>query len=144
DGAGQLITRDPASGAAGVEVRKAALRLEADSRAPRQLSLFAVGWAVNVQSLQADLRVPPGWRLLGATGIDRVPGSWLGRWNLFAFFFVLLTAVAASRLLGRQWGAAALVTLVLLQGETGAPRLTWLVLLGATAVMSAAPAGFLR
>src|SRR6185295_11316592 len=75
-GDGQLITRDPgAEGAAGVEVRQSALTLEADSRLPRAGALMAVGWALNVQSLQAELLLPPGWRLLGTTGVDQAPGS---------------------------------------------------------------------
>ena len=103
-----------------------------------------MGWAADVQSLRADLQVPPGWRLLGATGVDRVPGSWFGRWNLFALFFVLVTSLAAGKLLGRSPGLLALGALILLQGEPGAPQLVWLVLLGALAVMHAAPAGVLR
>src|SRR6185295_20282899 len=85
---GQLITRDPVSGNGGVELRTAALKLEADSRMARASSLPAVGWTSGVQSLQANVHLPPGWRLFGATGVDVVGGSWLGRWNLFGFFFV--------------------------------------------------------
>ena len=145
DGAGQLITRDPgAEGAAGVELRQAALRLEADSRLPRAGARPAVGWALNVQSLQADLLLPPGWRLLATTGVDEAPGSWISGWNLWGFFFVLVTAMGVFKLFGPRWGALALVTLVLLHGEAGAPRLVWLSLLVTLAVMNAAPRGVLR
>ena len=145
DGAGQLITRDPgAEGAAGVELRQAALRLEADSRLPRSGAVAAVGWALNVQSLQAELLLPPGWRLLATTGVDEAPGSWISGWDLWGFFFVLVTAMGVFKLFGPRWGALALVTLVLLHGEAGAPRLVWLSLLVTLAVMNAAPPGVLR
>ena len=145
DGAGQLITSDPgAEGAAGVELRQAALRLEADSRLPRSGAVAAVGWALNVQSLKADLLLPPGWRLLATTGVDEAPGSWISGWDLWGFFFVLVTAMGVFKLFGPRWGALALVTLVLLHGEAGAPRLVWLSLLVTLAVMNAAPPGVLR
>lgn len=144
DGAGQLVTRATPNGAAGVEVRTAALALEADSRLPRAGALPAVGWDLNVQSLHAELRVPPGWRLLGATGVDAAPGSWAAGWDLYAFFFVVLTAVAADRVLGRRWGVLALIALVALHGETGAPRVVWLYLVGVLALLGVVPAGRMR
>jgi hypothetical protein len=144
DGAGQLVTRAAPDGAAGVEVRAAELKLEADSRLPGAGALPAVGWDVSVQSLSAELRVPPGWRLLAATGVDSAPGSWAAGWDLYAFFFVILTAVAADRVLGRRWGLLALAALVALHGETGAPRFVWLYLVGALALAGAAPPGRLR
>ncbi|HVQ27949.1 MAG TPA: hypothetical protein VMV21_00100, partial [Vicinamibacteria bacterium] len=48
------------------------------------------------------------------------------------------------KLFGTRSGALALATLVLLQGEAGAPRLVWLSLLVTLAVMNAAPRGILR
>jgi hypothetical protein len=144
DGQGQVVTRDPGNDRRGVEVRRQALRLEADSRLARRGALPAVGWDVGVQSLRAELLLPPGWRLFGATGVDDAPGSWLSSWNLFAFFFVLLTTIAVGRLFGRRWAALALVTLVLLHDEPDAPRLEWLALVATFAVMNAAPAGVLR
>ena len=143
-GTGQLITSDPgATGAAGVELREAALNLEADSRLPRAGPLTAVGWALNVQTLQADLLLPPGWRLLGTTGVDQAAGSWMSRWNLWAFFFVLVTATGVSKLFGPRWGALCLVTLIVLHGEPGAPRLVWLSLLVSRAVIIKGRAAFL-
>lgn len=145
DGTGQLITRDSGpDGPTGVELRQAALSLEADSRLPRAGPLPAVGWTLNVQTLQADLLLPPGWRLLGTTGVDQAPGSWLSRWNLWGFFFVLVTAVGVHKLFGSRWGALSLLSLILLHGESGAPRLVWLSLLLTMAVMNAAPPGALR
>ncbi len=144
DGTGQLVTQDPNDSRPGVEVRHRTLQLEADSRWPRGGRMPAVGWDVGVQSLQANLLVPPGWRFVGALGVDNVPGSWLGSWNLWAFFLVILTGLAAYRVLGVRFGALALLALVLVHDEPGAPRLVWLFLIAALAVHHAAPEGRLR
>ncbi|HET7292260.1 MAG TPA: hypothetical protein VFM88_07540 [Vicinamibacteria bacterium] len=143
-GTGQLVTQDPSDGRPGVEVRQRVLQLEADSRWPRRGRMPAVGWNVGVQSLRARLLLPPGWRFLGALGADNAPGSWLGSWSLYAFFFVILTAFAAHRLFGPRFGALTLVALVLVHGEAGAPRIVWLFLVAALAVHKAAPEGWLR
>jgi len=143
-GAGQLVTQDPNDGRPGVEVRQRALQLEADSRWPRGGRIPAVGWDVGVQSLQANLLVPPGWRFVGALGVDNAPESWLGSWNLYAFFLVILTAFAAYRVFGTRFGILTLIALVLVHGEPGAPRLEWLFLIAALAVHQAAPEGRLR
>lgn len=144
DGRPELVTEDPRSRESGVELRKSQVALEADSRLPRGGALSAVGWGASVQALRAELMLPPGWRLLATRGVDRAAGSWAGSWDLFAFFLVLLVAIGSDRLLGRRWGALALVTLVLLHGEPGAPRLVWLFLLAALALLAVAPAGILR
>ena len=143
-GRAELVTQDPQTAEAGVELRQKTVTVEADSRSPRGFSAPAVGWGASVQSLRSELLLPPGWRLLGATGVDQAPGSWIGTWNLFAFFFVLVVAAACARLLGRGPASLALLTLVLLHGEAEAPRLVWLSLLGAVAVLGVAPEGRLR
>jgi hypothetical protein len=144
-GEGQLVTKDPGPEAAnGVELRQAALSLQADLRLPRAGAAPAVGWGVNVQSLAANLQLPPGWRLLATTGVDQASGSWTSRWNLWGFFFVLLTALGVARLFGPRWGLVALATLVLLHGESGAPRLAWLSLVLTMAVLNVAPRGVLK
>ncbi len=143
-GRAELVTQDPQTAEAGVELRQKTVKVEADSRSPRGFSAPAVGWGASVQSLRTELLLPPGWRLLGATGVDQAPGSWIGSWNLFAFFFVLVVAAASARLLGRGPAALALLTLFLLHGEAEAPRLIWLSLLGAGAVVAVAPEGRLK
>jgi len=143
-GTGQLLTKNPQTGEAGLELRETALQLEADSRLPRDSGLSAVGWRVETQSLQAELRLPPGWRLLAAWGVDTARSSWISRWDLFAFFFVLITAFAAGKLFGPRWTALALLSSILLHGERDAPRLIWLSLLGACALLRALSPGALR
>lgn len=142
-GESQVITRG-GGGLPGVELRRVAVAAKAESRLPRAGALPAVGWDVNVQSLRGTLRLPPGWRLLGATGVDQIPNSWLSRFTLFSFFFVLIVALAAGKLSGLRTGLLAAAALVLCHGEVGAPEAIWISLLAATALLGVVPAGLFR
>jgi hypothetical protein len=141
DGQDQLVTAHPGTKAAGVEVRRSALRVEADSRVAARGSIPAVGWTTGVEQLRATLHVPPGWSLLGARGVDQLPGTWTSRWTLLGFFFVLVVTLAVYRLFGLRPAAVALATLVLLHGEPGAPSAVWLSLVAAIALQRVAPPG---
>jgi hypothetical protein len=143
-GQDQLVTADPVTSAAGVELRASALRLEADSRLVLRGAVPAVGWTTGVEQLQAVLHVPPGWSVVGATGVDRLPGTWTSRWTLLGFFFVLIVTLAVHRLLGLRPAILALVALVLTHGEPGAPFAVWLSLVAAIALQRVAPAGWMR
>ncbi|NOV31590.1 hypothetical protein [Methylomonas sp. ZR1] len=141
DGQSQLITQ-LADGNQGVEVRRGAIQLNADSRIEADLSsLSASGWQQRFQQVQAELNIPPGWRLLAVSGVDNVPNSWLNRWTLLDLFLVLIAALAAGRLWSPQWGAFALLSLALIWHETDAPRLIWLNMLAVLALLRVLPAG---
>ncbi|ETR73214.1 MAG: hypothetical protein OMM_01127 [Candidatus Magnetoglobus multicellularis str. Araruama] len=72
----------------GIEIRTGHLDLTADSRYSNRISqLPAIGWDHSMNNVCAHLNLPPGWRLLAASGIDTVKGSWLGRWRLLDFFW---------------------------------------------------------
>ena len=144
DGQDQLVTADPETKAAGVELRRSALELEADSRIALGGEIPAVGWTTGVEQLQATLHVPPGWSLLAASGVDRVPGTWTSRWTLLSFFLVLIVTLAVQRLFGLRPAALALLALVLLHGEPGAPFVVWLSLIAAIALQRVAPAGLFQ
>ena len=139
DGQEQLVTLGRDGAGRGLEVRRRPLALEADARLPRSSSLRAVGWSAGVEQLRAQLHLPPGWSLLGASGVDAVPGTWASRWNLLGFFFVLLVAIGVHRLFGVRPAVVALLALILTYGEAGAPFLVWLSLLGALALRRVAP-----
>jgi hypothetical protein len=142
DGQDQLLTAQPESGATGLELRRSELNLVADSRFPRHGSaLHAVGWSVDVEQLRSRLHLPPGWSILGAGGVDQLPGTWTSRWTLLGFFFVLLVTFAVYRLLGWRYSLLALFALVFCHREPGAPSLVWLSLLGAMALRRVAPDG---
>ena len=143
DGQDQLVTAHPETKAAGVELRRSALQLEADSRLALGGAIPAVGWTTGVEQLQATLHVPPGWSLLGSTGVDRLPGTWTSRWTLLGFFFVLIVTLAVHRLFGLRPAVLALAALVFTHGEPGAPSAVWLSLVAAIALQRVAPAGWI-
>jgi hypothetical protein len=142
-GQDQLVTAHPETKAAGVELRRSALQLEADSRLALGEAIPAVGWTTGVEQLQATLHVPPGWSVFGATGVDRLPGTWTSRWTLLGFFFVLIVTLAVHRLFGLRPAVLALAALVLTHGEPGAPSAIWLSLVAAIALQRVAPAGWI-
>lgn len=140
-----LITRATENGLGGVEIRSPELRFTAESRVDEGLSrLKIVGWDHDIQTLSATLRLPPGWMLVGGQGVDKMPGTWFESWRLWDFFFVLLVALAAGRLLGWGWTPLALITLVLSHGFDDAPAWSWVVLLATLALVRVVPDGKVR
>ncbi|MDR3415865.1 MAG: hypothetical protein P4L83_06745, partial [Nevskia sp.] len=142
DGEPQPITRRSGDDQ-GVEVRHAALELVAASRIEGRVSRLPVnGWDHEVQGVDTVLRLPPGWRLFAASGVDNVPQTWVGRWSLLDLFAVLIAAAAALRLFGLRWGGLMLLMLLLSWQEAAAPRWSWLNLIATVALLRALPASF--
>lgn len=139
----QTITRLNEQGRAGVELRNGAALLGADSRIEGALrELPASGWNADFDAANATLRLPPGWLLLHAGGVDAAEGSWVARWTLWDFFFVLLGSLAAGRLLGWRSGALLGIALALTWHRPGAPsNLLWLALLATLALARLLPEG---
>jgi hypothetical protein len=139
-GTPRFITRLPDSPEKGIEVRQGQIDLVADSRIEGgATSLPASGWLLDFQSLRAHLHLPPGWDLLAVSGVDNLPNSWLNRWTLLDLFLVLIIALAVARLWSWAWGALALITMVLTWQEPNAPRMIWLNLLAAFALLRLLP-----
>ncbi|MCA1851171.1 MAG: hypothetical protein LC647_01895, partial [Beggiatoa sp.] len=142
DGVPQLITTLPGSRRPGVEVRRGTLNLDARSRLEGALrSPPAVGWDHDFQGLSATLHLPPGWRLLAASGMDDATATWLMRWTLLDLFLVLLAGIAIGRLWGPASGLLGLVALCLIWQEPAAPTTIWLHLCAATALVRVLPEG---
>lgn len=134
-----LITKD-AKKNSGVELRERKINLNAEGRYDHTLQhLDIVGWNHNVQSLQADLHLPPGWSLLGVAGVDQVRNTWIDSWSLFEFFILLLIAFAMGRLFGWPWGLVAGVAMVLAHGHQDAPRYVWFHLIAALGLLRLLP-----
>jgi hypothetical protein len=141
NGSNQFITQDK-TGKQGVEVRNGTITLDADSRIVGSVgSTSAVGWEQDFHTVNAELNLPPGWRLLAASGVDNAPDSWISRWTLLDLFLVLIAALATGRLWNHYWGGLALVTLVLIWHEPGSPHFVWLNILAATALIKVLPQG---
>ena len=142
NGQNQLITQLKNSKQQGVEVRKGGLTLKADSRLIGDINhLSAVGWQQKFHHVSAELNLPPGWRLLAASGVDNVPDSWISRWTLLDLFLVLIASLAISRLWSVPWGIFALFTLVLIWHEADAPQYIWLNILATLALIKVLPQG---
>lgn len=138
----QLITRQAGSDRQGVEVRKGQITLDADSRIVGSVNdTAAVGWQQRFHQVGAELHLPPGWRLLAASGVDNVPESWVSRWTLLDLFLVLIVALATGRIWNAAWGGLVLLTLTLIWHEPDAPQFVWLHILAATALIKVLPAG---
>jgi hypothetical protein len=145
DGADQPITQRVQGGPAGFEVRQVNLSAEAEARIEGDRHHPpVVGWAHDFQSVGATLALPPGWRLLHASGADQVEGTWVRGLSLLDLFLVLVVALAAGRLFGIRAGVLALVTMFLLVQEAKAPTWIWLAVLVGEALVRALPAGNLR
>lgn len=129
----------------GIEVRRGQIALDAASRYTHSVSTLPVtGWQHDFQTVSSTLYLPPGWKLFSAHGADNLPHTWLQSWTLLDLFLVLIIAVAIGRLWGWKWGAFALVTMALIWHEPGAPKLIWLNLLAAIALLRVLPEGLLK
>jgi len=141
-GQDQPITKRAGGEQLGIETALGALALEADSRVEGGATrLPAVGWDHDFDSLSASLMIPPGYRLLHATGVDDADDTWVSRWDLLSIFFVLLIAVAVWRLFGPHAAALGVAALVLSWNELGAPQMTWLALAVLEGLRRVAPPG---
>ncbi|MBS1215014.1 MAG: uncharacterized protein H6R26_3631, partial [Proteobacteria bacterium] len=142
DGVPQLVTRLGEKGPVGVEVRRGSVNMSADSRLEGETWHFpATGWDKDFRAVKTRLHLPPGWRLFAATGVDNAPDSWVNRWTLLDLFLVLIAALAVARLWNWPYALLALVSLALFWHEPGAPRLVWLNLLAAIALLRVLPDG---
>lgn len=139
----QFITRLESHNTAGVELRYGDIELEAESRiAPEQITtLPAVGWKLNVGSLRTQLNLPPGWRLIAASGPDNASTTWINRWSLLDIFIVLVLALSFGRLWGPLPGIGALIAMVLIYHEPNSPQLVWLNVLIPIALLRVLPQG---
>ena len=143
-GAGQLITRNPDTGAIGVELRSRNLHLEATGRLTQRASLPATGWRSDAESVRVTLNLPPGWRLFALFGADWVRGDWLTAWTLLDLFLLLVFTLAVFRIRGWATALLAFAAFGLAYHEPGAPRYSWLALLVPIALEPHIPSGLGR
>jgi hypothetical protein len=137
-----LVTTDGKTD--GVEVREMELNLVAGLRLPDRGATPSGGWRLPLESIDATLHLPYGYRLLGAIGADRSPDSWIAKWSLLDLFIVALIALLAGRFLGWPWALATIGFLALSLHEGGAPRWTLAVALALALLMRVLPEGRLR
>ncbi|MEO1246949.1 MAG: hypothetical protein AAFX56_14805 [Pseudomonadota bacterium] len=141
DGQQILVTEGADDGQRGVEIRQPAVRLETLARTEDRGAIPVSGWDTRFTSIQTELNLPPGQRLLAAPGADSANGSWLREWQLLDIFLLLIITASAWKLLGRSAGIVAFAGLALSYHEAGAPSWLWLNLLATAALLRVAPAG---
>lgn len=122
-----LITLD--EGMEGIEVRSPAIQLEAVTRTESTSGFSASGWDTRADQYSATLHLPPGWRVLHASGIDRVWGTWLSKWDLWDVFLVLIIVSATRKLISNSAAALAGGAFIIALHEAGTPLLIIPVLL---------------
>lgn len=141
----QFITRMTDSPNTGVELRNGAIEISADSEYQGGLGKIpATGWNHDFQKVSAKLFLPPGYRLLHATGIDNIPATWLNHWTLLDIFVLLIFTITLAKLYSKPMAAIGFVTLALLYHEPGAPRWVWLAILIGVALIRTIPNGRFR
>jgi hypothetical protein len=140
-----LLISKGEDGRSGIELRDQQLDLSAGLRLPTHRGAIpSSGWQLPLESIDATLHLPHGYRLLGTTGVDRSPDSWVAQWSLLDLFVVALIALLAGRLLGWPWALLAAGYLALAQHESAAPLWTLAVTLALTLLLRALPEGRLR
>ncbi|MBB5207783.1 hypothetical protein [Chiayiivirga flava] len=136
-----LVTRGASPELSGVEMRDPAVSLDTGARAPRGGSLPANGWTQPFDSASTVLHLPPGYRLLGATGADRAGGSWWDAWSLLDIFLLSLFALMAFRLGGVALGAGLVAWVLLAWHEPLAPRVSLLCAVALSLLLRHLPPG---
>lgn len=145
DGKEQFITQRKGTEKSGIELREGVLNLIADSSYQGNIStLPATGWDHNFQQVSGRLHLPPGWKLINAGGIDKIPHTWVKRWTLLDFFIVLIFTIALANLFSKPLAGVAFITLVLIYQEPNAPKYIWLALLIGFALLKHLPEGRLK
>ena len=140
-----LLISQGEAGRSGVELRDQQLDLDAGLRLPTHRGeIPGAGWQLPLESIDATLHLPHGYRLLGTTGVDRSPDSWVAQWSLLDLFVLALIALLAGRLLGWPWALLAAGYLALAQHEGGAPLWTLALTLALALLLRALPQGRLR
>ncbi len=144
DGQGLLITKNPATGAPGVEIRVRDIDLQGAGRIPNRSNFSATGWQADADSLSASLNLPPGWRLFALFGADWTNGDWLTAWTLLDLFLLLIFTLAVFRIWGIVPAILAFVAFGISYHEPGAPRYIWLALLVPLALLRVVPEGIAK
>lgn len=137
--AGQLLTKNPKTGADGFEVRQRNFSYVATGTMQTGGDLPASGWSAEAENVRVNLNLPPGWRAFAVWGPDWVDGEWLSSWTLLDLFLLLIFTLAVQRLCGVPAAVVAFLAFVLFCHEPDAPKYAWLLLLIPIALLRVVP-----
>lgn len=136
-----LVTQGADPTLSGVELRDPSVQLDTGARAALDGALPANGWTQPFDAASAVLHLPPGYRLLGATGADSASGSWWDAWSLLDLFMLSLFALMAWRLGGIALGGALVAWFLLAWHEPLAPRVSLLSAVALSLLLRHLPPG---
>ena len=142
----RLITyEDPESKTRpGINLDKRSSQVRAVSEVDRTRRISSNGWDVDSFSLDATLHLPPGWRLMGSFGIDKVENSWLSMWSIWDVFIGLLLVSLVFRFAGPIWATLVAFAVLLTYQDNFLPTVGWLVLAGLAYLHSLVKTGWFR
>lgn len=143
NGEPSLITLD-SDGKTGIQVNSGPLEVTSVSRISSPRSFSTSGWDHDFQNVQSVVHLPPGWKVISASGVDRAYPTWISKWSLMDVFIVLLIAGAFAKLFSMPVGALALVTLAISYQAPGSPKLVWIGLAMTIALTQHLPVGKVR
>lgn len=121
DGDPVLITKDKLF--EGIEVRSPNIELKAVTRTESTSAFSASGWDARADQYSATLHLPPGWRVLHASGVNEIWGTWLSKWDLWDVFLVLIIISATRKLISNRVAILAGGTFLVSLHEPGTPLL---------------------
>ena len=130
-----LITED--DGIQGIEIRSPEINLSAITRIDSHTRFSTNGWDARADEFSASLHTPPGWRVLHASGVDFVKGTWISKWDLWDIFLLLIIIAATRKLLGIKTAVLATLALVVSYHESGVPVALFAALLLILALLPA-------
>jgi hypothetical protein len=134
-----LLTHAPGSTLAGVEVRQGSLDLVAEWILHDRTTVPAVGWSEDLRELDLTVNTPPGWLLVGATGVDDFDAGLLRNLSLPNLILIALVAIALGWLGRPWWGAIAGAGLLLGTQQWDLPLWPWVVALATLVVLRRVP-----
>lgn len=140
-----LITQG-ASGKAGFTLPQGQGEAGTTSRLPLPAiwSARAFPAAVNLDTLNLQLNLPPGYRALWIEGAESSNGFWLNSMSTLDWFALILCALIARKMFGNAIGAALALGLLFARLYGGIPIQVWLWALVLLAIARALPEGWFR
>lgn len=131
DGKNRLVTYlgEEAASEAGITLHPSERGVKAVSLLESRNDISANGWLIDADSLHIKLNIPPGWKLLWTSGVDRVDESWLSAWwNLWDIFICVLIVVVLYRVGGIPVAVVVSISILLAYQDHMAPAIGWLLL----------------
>ncbi|HMO01773.1 MAG TPA: hypothetical protein PKD37_02410 [Oligoflexia bacterium] len=126
----------------GIEFRHNNLNLTAEGIVQKNnVPIAATGWKLPADQLTVELQLPPAWKLIHASGVDKVQGSWLGSWDLLRVFLTIAVVFLSAKILGKYPAIFIGVGLLLNHSHNEFPFSYWFSLLISFAILKVAKPG---